>query len=77
MKSGMVKPEDISEFSDRIYNEARHLIDLIEDVIRISRLDEKNVQLPLKRLIYWNWQKKQSADYLPCTAETDKAISRR
>jgi len=37
----MVKPEDISEFSDRIYNEARHLIDLIEDVIRISRLDEK------------------------------------
>lgn len=50
MKSGMVKPEDISEFSDRIYNEARHLIDLIEDVIRISRLDEKNVQLPFEEI---------------------------
>jgi len=50
MKSGMVKPEDISEFFRRIYNEARHLIDLIEDVIRISRLDEKNVQLPFEEI---------------------------
>ena len=50
MKSGMVKPEDISEFSDRIYNEARHLINLIDDVIRISRLDEKNIQLPFEEI---------------------------
>ncbi|HOB37114.1 MAG TPA: ATP-binding protein [Candidatus Avimonas sp.] len=46
----MVQPEDIAEFSNRIYNEARHLINLIDDVIRISRLDEKNVQLPFEEI---------------------------
>ncbi|MDD3074271.1 MAG: ATP-binding protein [Eubacteriales bacterium] len=45
MKNGMVRPEDIPVSSERIYNEARHLISLIEDIIQISRLDEKNVQL--------------------------------
>ncbi|ODM26415.1 sensor histidine kinase [Acetivibrio mesophilus] len=50
MKSGMVQPEDIPEFANRIYNEARHLINLIDDVIRISRLDEKNIQLPFEEI---------------------------
>ena len=50
MKSGIVQPEDIPEFANRIYKEARHLINLIDDVIRISRLDEKNVQLPFEEI---------------------------
>lgn len=50
MKSGMVQPEDIPEFANRIYKEARHLINLIDDVIRISRLDEKNIQLPFEEI---------------------------
>lgn len=45
MKNGMVKQEDIAVFSDRIYNEARNLISLIDDIIRISRLDENNTEL--------------------------------
>ena len=45
MKNCMVRPEDIPVSSERIYNEARHLISLVEDIIQISRLDEKNVQL--------------------------------
>jgi two-component system phosphate regulon sensor histidine kinase PhoR len=50
MKNGMVKDEDIIVFSDRIYNEARHLIRLVEDTIQISRLDEKNIQLPFEQI---------------------------
>ncbi|MGI6152152.1 MAG: ATP-binding protein, partial [Christensenellales bacterium] len=42
--NGMVQPKDMQEFSHRICIEARHLIDLVEDIIRISRLDEKQVQ---------------------------------
>lgn len=42
MKNGFVKPEDVSEFSSRIYNEALRLKNLVEDIIKISRLDEKN-----------------------------------
>lgn len=41
MKNGMVKPEDIKRFSENIYQEARHLITLVEDIINLSRLDEQ------------------------------------
>jgi two-component system phosphate regulon sensor histidine kinase PhoR len=48
IKNGMVKPEDTAMFAERIYNEARHLISLVEDIIQISKLDEKNIQLPFE-----------------------------
>src|SRR5699024_2058660 len=40
MMNGLVKPEDVRGFSERIYNEASRLIVLIEDIIRLSKLDE-------------------------------------
>lgn len=43
MKNGLVKPEDIPNFSERIYKEARRLIMLVEDTIKLSRLDEASV----------------------------------
>ena len=45
MKNGLVRPEDISDFSDRIYKEARRLITLIEDIIKLSKLDEGSVEI--------------------------------
>ena len=45
MKNGMVRPEDITLFSERIYKEARRLITLIEDIIKLSKLDEESVEL--------------------------------
>ena len=45
MKNGLVRPEDISDFSERIYKEARRLITLIEDIIKLSKLDEESVEL--------------------------------
>lgn len=40
MKSGLVKPEDMARFSEKIYNEASRMITLIEDIIQLSKLDE-------------------------------------
>lgn len=40
MANGMVKSEDIPEFSGRIYTEALRMIQLVEDIIRLSHLDE-------------------------------------
>lgn len=40
MKSGLVPPEQMQEFSAIIYDEAKRLLALIEDIIRLSRLDE-------------------------------------
>lgn len=40
MANGMVKQEDIPTFSERIYAEAQRMIHLVEDIIRLSHLDE-------------------------------------
>lgn len=45
MKNGLVKPEDMKAFSERIYNEASRLITLVEDIIKLSKLDEGKVEL--------------------------------
>ncbi len=38
--NGMVKPEDTIDFGLRIQNEAKRLVQLIEDIINLSQLDE-------------------------------------
>lgn len=40
MKNGMVRPQDMVDFSKRIYDEASRLIKLVNDIINISILDE-------------------------------------
>lgn len=45
MKSGLVRPEDMKDFSERIYNEASRLITLVEDIIKLSKLDEGSVEI--------------------------------
>ena len=42
MLSGLVKPEDRSRFLQKIYDEARNLLGLIDDIIKLSKLDELN-----------------------------------
>ncbi|PXV93733.1 two-component system phosphate regulon sensor histidine kinase PhoR [Lachnotalea glycerini] len=42
MNNGLVKSEDVAEFSGRIYSEATRLTNLVEDIIKLSRLDEDN-----------------------------------
>lgn len=44
MKNGMVRPEDMQGFSERIYKEASRMIRLIGDIIRLSKLDEGIVE---------------------------------
>ena len=45
MKSGMVNREDMIVFSERIYKEASRMITLIDDIIKLSRLDEDSVEV--------------------------------
>lgn len=40
LANGMVKPEDVPAFSKRIYSEAQRMIQLVEDIMRLSHLDE-------------------------------------
>ena len=40
LKSGLVQPQDTFGFFEKIYTEAQRLISLVEDILRLSRLDE-------------------------------------
>ena len=42
MKSGIVNQDDMIRFSEKIYKEASRLITLIEDIIKLSKLDEQD-----------------------------------
>ena len=41
IKTGIVRPEDIQGFSEHIYTETQRLIRLVEDILKLSRLDEE------------------------------------
>ncbi len=40
LKNGMVKDDDVAPFSKKIYSEAQRMIQLIDDIINLSHLDE-------------------------------------
>ena len=40
LESGLVKPEDTARFVSRIRKEAQRLVTLVQDIIRLSQLDE-------------------------------------
>lgn len=44
MKNGGTPDSVVTDFSSSIYDEAQRLISLVNDIIKISELDEKNVQ---------------------------------
>ena len=45
MKTGLVPQQDMALFSDKIYSETQRLIRLVEDTLRLSRLDEGDVDM--------------------------------
>ena len=62
LQNGLVKPEDQAAFITRIHDEAARLVTLIEDIIRLSQLDE-GVALPA-----------ESVALLPLAEETVRGL---
>jgi len=44
MSNGMAKPEDVVDFADKISNHSKRLIDIIDDIIRLSEFDENKLE---------------------------------
>ena len=40
IRDGIAKPSDVPEFAGRIYDEAHHMTDLVNDILILSKLDE-------------------------------------
>lgn len=66
MRDGVAKPEDMRAFAGRIYDEASRLIALVEDIMRLSQLDEQT-GLPQKELV----------DLLACCHEAAARLAQR
>ena len=49
MENGMVPPEEIGSFAQKIEKNARRLLSLINDIIRLSELDSCNTQLVVEK----------------------------
>ncbi|MBQ8316917.1 MAG: PAS domain-containing protein [Lachnospiraceae bacterium] len=45
IKSGIVEAKDVPEFAEKIYDEAKRLITLVEDIIKLSQLDESGLNM--------------------------------
>ena len=71
MKSGMVKPCDMERFSGKIYEEAQRLIVMVQDIIRLSRLDE-NAGLPEKEPVPLKLLAEETVKRLESAAEREQ-----
>ncbi len=65
LENGMVRPEDTARFYSQIRGEAGRMIALVEDIIRLSHLDEGAEGM-----------KRECVDLYDLTAETVKLLSR-
>ncbi len=50
MRDGMAQQEDLVSFAGKIYEESARLIALVEDIIRLSQLDERNVPFEMEEV---------------------------
>ncbi|MDO5112522.1 MAG: ATP-binding protein [Clostridia bacterium] len=64
MRDGVAKPEDTQRFAGRIYDEANRLIALVNDILELSRLDERKLL-----------EKPQEVDLLAVTQEAIGSLS--
>ncbi len=63
MQNGLVQREDVPDFAGKIYHEAQRLLALVNDIIKISRLDEKDSRMS-----------KESVDLYQIAEEVCKAL---
>ena len=74
LESGMVKAEDASRFVGHIRREASRLVNLIEDIIRLSQLDE-GVELPAENVDMLALAEEIKTILLPSAEEKNVSIS--
>ncbi len=63
LKNGMVNPDDVKGFADDINKEASRLINLVNDIIKLSELDEGNIG------------ETETVDFLSIAVEVAKRLS--
>ena len=73
IQNGLVKPQDIQHFAGNIHREAKRLIGMVNDIIRVSRLDEGDPTGQWEP-VSLRWVAERVVDYLSVAAES-KGVS--
>lgn len=71
LAGGMVKAEDVPVFSMRIYSEAKRMIALIEDIIKLSHLDENTDSYEFENTDLYALAKAAHRSLLPAALKRD------
>ncbi|MCL2865822.1 MAG: ATP-binding protein [Lachnospiraceae bacterium] len=71
MMNDMVKHKDMPKFSARIYKEAKRLLSLVDDIIKLSRLDEGKIEAEKESLDLYDLSR-EIISRLALQAETKK-----
>ena len=50
IKCGIAKPEDVTRFAGKIYDESQRLVTLVGDIIKLSQLDDREIQVEVGRI---------------------------
>lgn len=73
IENGLVKPEDMSRFVGHIREEATRLVTLVEDIIRLSQLDEGN-EMPKEKVSLYDIAKEVCGTLRDSAAKRDIAL---
>lgn len=75
MANGIAKPEDAAEFSGRIYSESRRMIRLVDDIIKLSRLDEGAEDMKREDVDLYALARETAAAILPQAESAGVSVS--
>ena len=75
MQNGMTQPHDIPVFARKIYTESRRLLQLIEDIIHLSKLDEGFAAGRLERVDLLNAARQAAAQNEEAAGDRNVAIA--
>lgn len=73
LQSGLVKDEDVKDFAGTIKKESSRLISLIDDIIRLSQLDENTIPQEMETVDLWEITQ-QAAMRLSGKAEENQVV---
>ena len=73
IESGLAKPEDVPRFAHVISKETERLVTLVEDIIRLSKLDEKT-DIPLEQIELKSMVSEEISRLIPTAEEKEVTL---
>lgn len=75
LSNGMVAEKDIPQFSQKIYKEAKRLITLVEDIIKLSHLDEESPDIISEKVDLYDIAKMTATNLTPVAEKAGVALA--